>query len=83
MDFKTATDALFERITHGDLAAELGVSIASIRQARLNNKSMAYREAPKDWERAIKVLAEGRIRHYHELVGQLDKSDASGSGKAK
>lgn len=83
MDFKTATDALFERVTHEDLAAELGVSVAAIRQARLAKKSMAYRGAPKDWERAIRVLAEGRIRHYNELLGQLAKDQAGGSSKTR
>lgn len=79
MNFKTATDALFERITHDALASELGVSVPSIRQARLSVKSKSYREPPKNWEQAIKALAERKIRHYHELIGQIEKTGSSGT----
>ena len=38
MNFREATDGLFSRVSHEDLARALGVSVASIRQARLNYK---------------------------------------------
>lgn len=71
MDFKTATDALFERVSHEHLAGALDVSVAAIRQARLDVSAKAHRPEPKNWERAIVDLAEERIRHYHQLIGAL------------
>jgi hypothetical protein len=59
MNFKDATDALFERVTHEDLAGALGVSVPSIRQARLDGKALAFRQPPEGWEKAVCVS--GRI----------------------
>lgn len=73
MEFKAATDILLDRITHEDLASELGVSVASVRQARLNNQALAYRSAPPEWERAVQALAERRIRKLQVLLGALEK----------
>ena len=81
MDFKRASDALFDRVSHESLAAQMGVSVAAIRQARLDVSAKAHRTPPKDWERAIIELAENRIRHYHELIGAMTK-DRAGSSKA-
>jgi hypothetical protein len=72
MDYKTATDALFNRVSHEDLAEELGVSVAAIRQARLDVSAKAHRPPPRGWELAVIGLAENRIRRYHELIGQLE-----------
>ena len=77
MDFKTATDSLFGRVEHGDLADQLGVSVAAIRQARLHLSAKAHRPPPKEWERAVVELAENRIRRYHELIGQLENRSKS------
>jgi hypothetical protein len=74
MDFKKATDALFEGVSHRDLADQLGVSIPAIRQARLGFSTKAHRPPPKGWERAVIQLAENRIRQYHEMIGELEKS---------
>lgn len=71
MNFKEATDALFERVTHEDLAGSLGVSVPSIRQARLDGKALAFRQPPAGWEKAVATLAEARIRHYQGLVRKL------------
>jgi hypothetical protein len=85
MDFKKATDALFDGVGHKDLADELGVSIPTIRQARLGVSAKAHRPPPKGWERAVIGLAENRIRYYHELIGALEnaqrqKMPGSGAG---
>lgn len=77
MDFKNATDSLFDRVSHDDLAAQMGVSIAAIRQARLDVSAHSHRSAPRGWEDAVVALAENRIRHYNELVGAL-KSEIRG-----
>ena len=73
MNFKTATDALFEGVNHGELADKMGVSIPAIRQARLDERANAHRNPPDGWERAVRALAENRIRHYQKLVAQLGK----------
>lgn len=79
MDFKTASDALFERVSHE--TDQIGVSVSAIRQARLDVRAKAHRQPPKNWERAIVELAENRIRRYHELIGAMSQA-ASGSSKA-
>jgi hypothetical protein len=71
MDFKKATDQLFRRLDHADLAKVLGVSVASIRQARLQVTAKARREPPADWPDAIIRLAEDRMAHYRNLVDAL------------
>jgi hypothetical protein len=71
MDFKNATDELFDRVTHETLASELGVSIPTIRQARLDESANAHRQPPEGWEKAVARLAEERARHYRELVRKL------------
>jgi hypothetical protein len=81
MNFKTATDSLFDRLEHADLADQLGVSVAAIRQARLDLSAKAHRSPPKDWERAVVELAENRIRHYHELIGELERGSAGSSSR--
>lgn len=68
MNFKEATDELFSRISHDDLSEALGVSVASIRQARLDPRAKAYREPPSDWENAVFELAQDRAKHYSQLI---------------
>lgn len=71
MEFKEATDRLFDRIDHADLAGSLNISVASIRQARLSRGAKAYREPPKGWESAVIRLAEKRASSLNRLVEQL------------
>jgi hypothetical protein len=71
MNFKEATDALFERVTHDDLASELGVSVPSIRQARLDSKAEAFRQPPDGWEGGVRKLAEARAKHYEQLARKV------------
>lgn len=73
MDFKEATDVLFDRVTHDELAAEMGVSVAAIRQARLGDTAQAHRNAPEGWEKAVKRLAERQARRYRLLAEKLDR----------
>ena len=53
MDFREATDGLFARIDHEELAKALGVSVASIRQARLRDDAQAYRQPPGEWRNEL------------------------------
>jgi hypothetical protein len=71
MDFKQATDVLFDNLSHAELAEELGVSVAKIRQARLDRSAAAHRPPPKGWRAAVIKLAERRITHYRELIDKL------------
>ncbi len=71
MDFKTATDELFSRVDHADLANALGTSVATIRQARLSDTSKAHRAAPADWEMAVIRMAEQRVGHYRRLIEKI------------
>jgi len=71
MTFKKATDRLFSRIDHEDLAKALGVSVASIRQARLSPDALAHRSPPPDWEETVLRLAEQRMLHFRKLIEEL------------
>jgi len=71
MKFKEATDGLFDRVGHADLAEAMGISVASIRQARLDPTAKAYREPPPNWEDTVIRLAEKRVWHYRQLIEQV------------
>jgi hypothetical protein len=73
MDFRKATDCLFDPISHADLAESLGVSVPLIRQARLDEAAKAHRSPPDGWEKAVVFLAKRRIRQYQTLIGRLGK----------
>jgi hypothetical protein len=74
MTFKKATDRLFSRIDHEDLAKALKVSVASIRQARLSPDASAHRSPPPDWENAVLRLAEERVSHFRKLIEEIRSS---------
>ncbi|MDZ4777270.1 MAG: TrfB-related DNA-binding protein [Alphaproteobacteria bacterium] len=71
MDFKKATDVLCDGVTHQELAEALGVSLASVRQARLGKDAKAHRAPPAGWERAALKLAEARAKAIQKLIDQL------------
>ena len=77
MNFREATDRLFARVEHEDLAKALGVSVASIRQARLRPGASAHRAPPSDWRNAVIRLAEERVRHYRKLIEVLSDRQAA------
>jgi hypothetical protein len=68
MDFREATDQLFDQVNHAELAEALGVSVATIRQARLSDEARGRRAPPREWEDAVLTLAERRLRHYRKLI---------------
>lgn len=75
MDFRQATDELFAKVDHEDLARALGVSVASIRQARLREDANAHRSPPGEWRDAVARLAEEKAERYRRLVNQLRAGD--------
>src|SRR5919202_489051 len=71
MNFRQATDELFAKVDHEDLARALGVSVASIRQARLKEDANAHRSPPGEWRGAVIRLAEEKADRYRRLVDEL------------
>ena len=69
--FRSATDELFACVSHQELAEALGVSVASVRQARLDPAAKARRNAPDSWEKAVRKLAEDRAARLARLAGRL------------
>lgn len=77
MDFKKATDGLFSRVDHEDLAKRLGVSVATIRQARLKPQASARRAPPSNWPDAVIRMAEAQIMHYRKLIDDIRREGMS------
>ena len=73
MDFKEASSRLTDGHTLADIAAETGMSEATVRRARLEPSSPAYRTPPPNWREAIIHLAEQRIESLRELIAILRK----------
>jgi hypothetical protein len=71
MDFKEATDELCESLSHDALAKALGVSVATIRQARLRTGAKARRSPPEKWEDTVIQLAGSQIQRYRHLISKL------------
>ena len=76
MNFREAVDTLCAPISHDDVAEALGVSVQTVRQARMKEDSSAFRAPPKHWKDAVIRLAERRVVHYRQLIDQLRKGDA-------
>jgi len=74
MNFRSATDELLTHPTLQDLAETLRVSVQSIRQARADTESAAFREPPPGWEKGVLILAEKATAHYEKLAKTLRKT---------
>ncbi len=75
MTFREAIDALCACLNHQDVAKALGVSVQTVRQARLKEDSDGFRARPRNWERAVIRLAEARVSHYRKLIEKLKRPD--------
>jgi hypothetical protein len=73
MDFREATDGLCHAVSHEELARALGVSVATVRQARLRSNAKAHRSPPDNWRATVIKLAEDRERRYKSLADLLRK----------
>ena len=71
MEFKEASSRLTDGHTLADIAAETEMSEATVRRARLEPSSPAYRSPPPNWREAIIRLAEERIAELKDLVTRL------------
>jgi hypothetical protein len=72
MDFRTATDRVAGCITHAEIAEACGVSIQSIRQARMHSSSPSYRNPPSGWEDVLARLARERARELMQAAEELE-----------
>lgn len=71
MDFKEASSRLTDGHTLADIAAETGMSEATVRRARLEPGTAAYRSPPGTWKEAIIRLAKARIKELEDLIEHL------------
>ena len=76
MNFRETVDTLCDPLDHKKVAEALGVSLQAVRQARMVEKSSAFRAAPKHWKDTAIRLAERRIMYYRQLIDQLRKDDS-------
>jgi hypothetical protein len=77
MEFRDAVDSVCERIDHDDVAKALGVSVQTIRQARLDPTTQAHRSPPNEWQYALIRLAEERVWHYRKLIEELRQANGA------
>jgi hypothetical protein len=60
VEYREATDYLLRRVTLDDIAGRLGVSVQSLKQARLDPDNPGYRTPPPGWKAALSALAQER-----------------------
>jgi len=71
--FRSATDELFACISHHELAEALGVSVASVRQARLDPAAKARRSPPDVWQPVIRRMALDQAKRLSRLASRLEE----------
>ena len=71
MDFKKATEELMAGMTRKQIALALGVSEATVRQARLEDSAKAHRSPPNGWEAKVAKLARQRAERLARLADRL------------
>lgn len=75
-DFREATDELLACISHDQLAKALGVSVPTVRQARLDESAKAHRKPPEGWQGAVSDLADKQATRLLRLSKSLRKASA-------
>ena len=75
MSIRDAIDELGRRVTHEEIAAALGVSVASVRQYRLATDAKAHRSPPRAWKRVLAALARERANELATLADELENPD--------
>jgi hypothetical protein len=69
--FRELSDELFSSVSVEDLAAEIGCSVQSVKQARLSEGSAGFRKAPVDYQRAARKLAKAQAKRLLRLASRL------------
>lgn len=73
MDFKKATEELMTGVTRAEIAQALGVSPATVAQARLEPPAKAYRNPPDGWEVKLAKIARQKAGRLAQLAERLSK----------
>ncbi len=76
MDFAKATDELMKGLTRDEIAKGLGCSLSSVRQAKLEEGSAAYRSPPQGWEGKLAHLAEKEGNRLLRLAKAIERASA-------
>ena len=71
MDFKTATDRVAGCISHAEIAQAAGVSVQTIRQARLDPSAPGHRPPPANWPEVLGRLAQQRSEQLAHFAEEL------------
>ncbi|HEX6748510.1 MAG TPA: hypothetical protein VF092_14530 [Longimicrobium sp.] len=71
MDFKTATDRVAGCISHAEIAEAAGVSVQTIRQARLDPSAPGHRPPPSHWMDVLAGLLRQRANELCAFADQL------------
>jgi len=74
MNFKTATDRVAGCISHAEIAEAAGVSVQTIRQARLAPTAPGHRPPPVGWQAVLATLARQRSQELAEFARILKES---------
>lgn len=72
--FRAATDDVLNGVDEKELAALLGCSVPSLRQARLSSHAKAHRSPPKRWEIGVAKAAEKKAQQLLRLAAKLRAS---------
>ena len=72
MDFIQATGLLKRPLRDDEIAEQTGVSVQTIRQARLDPGNPNHRPAPAGWEGAVARLARERSKQLAELAEEIE-----------
>lgn len=73
MDFKTATDRVAGCISHAEIAEAVGVSVQTIRQARLDPSAPGHRPPPANWQEVLARLARERSRKLRAFADEMSE----------
>ena len=76
MEFRAAMEALTAKIGSEEVAAELGCSLQTVKQARMGADSPGSRPPPHGWETAAKTLALRQAAYFQRLAEKLPESKA-------
>jgi hypothetical protein len=73
MDFKTATDRVAGCISHAKIAEAAGVSVQTIRQARLDPSAAGHRPPPAGWREVLARLTRERAQQLVNFAESLGR----------
>jgi hypothetical protein len=73
MDFKTATDRVAGCISHAEIAEAAGVSVQTIRQARLDPSAPGHRPPPAKWREMLARLTRERSNALAAFATELEE----------